>query len=159
MHENTLCLHKEFLQKKTRFIYVKKLGLLIYLRSKEFSCMRFYCFLGTFLFLAACGTEKIENFDAEQWKKDTKGCKSQRLILAEILEKQKEKLMGLSQSQIVNLLGKPDAQELLKRNAKTFTYYLSEGLQCGKGSQEGVALIIHFGALNYVSEISRSSYQ
>lgn len=80
-------------------------------------------------------------------------------MLVENLEKQKEKLMGLSQSQIVNLLGKPDAQELLKRNAKTFTYYLSEGSQCGKGLQEGVALRIHFGALNYVSEISRSSYQ
>lgn len=138
----------------------KKLGLLIYLRTKNFRAMRFSPFIvSIFLFLFACGAKKIEGFDAEKWKKDPKGCKSERLALLETLEKQKQKLIGLSQSEVVSLLGKPDAQELLKRNAKTFTYYLNEGSQCGVGSQEGIALIIHFGALNYVSEISRSSYQ
>lgn len=121
--------------------------------------MRFYYILNSiFLCLAACGTNKIENFDTEKWKKDPKGCKSERLPLVEILESQKDKLMGLSQSQVVNLLGKPDAQELLKRNAKTFTYYLQAGSQCGEGQQEGIALKIHFGALNYVSEVSRNRY-
>ncbi|GAB4127757.1 MAG: hypothetical protein OHK0045_19040 [Raineya sp.] len=121
--------------------------------------MRLYCFAVLFLIFTACKSEKIEKFDAEKWKNDLKGCKNQRIQLVEALEKQKDKLMGLSQAQIVTLLGKPDAQELQKRNAKTFTYYLLEGSQCGKGSQEGVALIIHFGALNYVSEIRRSRYQ
>ena len=122
--------------------------------------MRFACIIFALsLFFSACKNEQIDNFDAKKWKDDLKGCKNERLPLVEALEMQKEKLMGLSQSQVVGLLGKPDAQELLKRNAKTFTYYLNEGLQCGKGSQEGTALIIHFGALNYVSEIRRSRYQ
>lgn len=122
--------------------------------------MRLYVFMvWAILIFTACRYEKIENFDFQKWKNDSKGCKNERWELAEILEKQSEKLMGLSQAQVVGLLGKPDAQELLKRNAKIFTYYLSEGSQCGQGSQEGIALIIHFGALNYVSEIRRSRYQ
>lgn len=119
--------------------------------------MRLCCLVVVMIF-TACSSEKIKNFDSEKWKNDLKGCKNERLQLVETLEAQKEQLMGLSQAQIVALLGKPDAQELLKRNAKTFTYYLSEGVQCGKGSKEGVALIIHFGALNYVSEIRRNRY-
>lgn len=121
--------------------------------------MRFLCIFATLsLFVSACQTEKIDNFDSKKWRNDLKGCKNERWQLLESLESQKDKLLGLSQAQIVSLLGKPDAQELQKRNAKTFTYYLNEGLQCGKGSQEGVALIIHFGALNYVSEMRRSRY-
>jgi len=141
-------------------------GFIVYLPS-EYICfvinlgyMRFACIIFFLsLIFSACKNETLDNFDTKKWKDDLKGCKNRRLSLIEVLEKQKEKLMGLSQSQVVGLLGKPDAQELLKRNAKTFTYYLSEGSQCGRGSHEGVALVIHFGALNYVNEIRRSRYQ
>jgi hypothetical protein len=115
--------------------------------------------LVSFFGLWACSSNKsLENFDKQVWLNDAKGCKNERLKYLESIERQKETLKGLSQAQIVAILGKPDSQELLKRNAKTFTYFVSQGSQCGSGTKEGVALIIHFGALNYVSEISRNQY-
>lgn len=108
--------------------------------------------------LAACNPDTLNDFDKNVWIQDPKGCKNERIKLLESVEKQKDRLLDLSQAEIVGLLGKPDAQELLKRNAKNFTYFVAQGSQCGKGSQKGTALVIHFGALNYVSEISRNHY-
>ncbi len=116
---------------------------------------------GTFL-LAACQKNevKLDNFDKTLWQNDSKGCKNIRLQMLVSLEKQKAKLLGLSQEKIAEILGKPDKQELQKRNAKRFVYYVSEGSQCGKNKQtEGIALILQFGALNYVSEIYRNRYE
>jgi|JI8StandDraft_2_1071088.scaffolds.fasta_scaffold01587_10 hypothetical protein len=111
----------------------------------------FFCFWG-------CSSNTLDNFDKQVWLNDAKGCKNERLKYLESIEKQKDALRGLSQAQIVAVLGKPDSQELLKRNAKTFTYFVSQGSQCGSGTKEGTALIVHFGALNYVSELSRNQY-
>ena len=111
-----------------------------------------------FGFWACSSNNSLENFDKKTWVNDAKGCKNERLKYLESIEKQKETLKGLSQAQVVAILGKPDSQELLKRNAKTFTYFVSQGLQCGSGTKDGTALIIHFGALNYVSELSRNQY-
>lgn len=111
------------------------------------------------IILGACSSRtSLEGFDKAKWQNDAKGCKNERFKYLETIEKQKEKLKGLSQAEIVSILGKPDSQELLKRNAKTFTYFVSQGSQCGAGSKEGTALIVHFGALNYVSELSRNQY-
>lgn len=110
----------------------------------------------------ACRREevKLENFDKTAWLQDSKGCKEKRLQLLPILEEQKQKLLGLSQEAVVELLGKPDRQDLQKRNAKRFLYYVSRGTQCQEHASkvEGIALIIQFGALNYVSEIYRNRY-
>lgn len=120
----------------------------------------FLWILGVMLLSACQKTEvKLANFDKNLWQSDSKGCKNTRLQMLISLEKQKEKLLGLSQEKVTEILGKPDRQDLQKRNAKRFVYYVSEGLQCGKGTNEGIALILQFGALNYVSEIYRNRYE
>ncbi len=41
-----------------------------------------------------------------------------------------EKMLGLNEMEIVDLLGKPDKQELYKRNQKFYRYYLQPGPAC-----------------------------
>ncbi|MCS6795241.1 MAG: hypothetical protein RMJ97_03260 [Raineya sp.] len=122
--------------------------------------MRVYLWIFLIALLSSCQKTavKLENFDTAVWQNDSKGCKNERLRLLNSLENQKEKLLGLSQEKITEILGRPDKQVLQKRNAKLFVYYVSEGSQCGQGTTEGVALIVQFGALNYVSEIYRNRY-
>ncbi|MDX1902981.1 MAG: hypothetical protein SFU27_02385, partial [Thermonemataceae bacterium] len=110
--------------------------------------------------LSSCDNSlHLDNFDKKTWVEDKNGCKNMRLSYLESIEKQKDKLKNLSQKEIVSIFGNPDAQDLMKRNAKTFTYFLSKGSQCQKGQKEGLALIIRFGALDYVSEIQRNRYE
>lgn len=115
---------------------------------------------GSFLLAACQKTEvKLDNFDKALWQNDSKGCQNIRLQMLPSLEKQKDKILGLPQEKVTEILGKPDRQDLQKRNAKRFVYYVSEGSQCGNNNTEGIALILQFGALNYVSEIYRNRYE
>lgn len=120
----------------------------------------FLWIVGVFLLTACQKNEvKLDNFDKTLWQNDSKGCQNIRWQMLASLEKQKDKLLGLSQEKVTEILGKPDRQDLQKRNAKRFVYYVSEGSQCGSNKSEGVALILQFGALNYVSEIYRNRYE
>jgi len=125
-----------------------------------FNQVKTWYFLIFWGLLSACSQPiRLNNFDKKAWVADKNGCSNSRLKQLESIEKQKDRLKNLSQKEIVGIFGTPDAQDLMKRNAKTFTYFVSEGSQCQKGQKEGLALIIRFGALDYVSEIQRNRYE
>ncbi|MCU0392138.1 MAG: hypothetical protein MUE81_13545 [Thermoflexibacter sp.] len=96
----------------------------------------------------------VQGFDLEAWKKDKKGCNSTRASLLNDFEKKvKPQLEGLSEIEIVKILGKADYSLLAERNQKFYRYYLEEGEQCGK-NKKARYVQIRFSALNVVNEIT-----
>lgn len=65
---------------------------------------------------------------------------------------------GLSQKQIVALLGKPDRHELAPRSQKYYVYYIDPAPECAGGSEEPFTLLIRFSALDRSTEISYQNY-
>jgi hypothetical protein len=107
-----------------------------------------------FFFLLACGKPlpTFENLDIAQWKEDKAACGQVRLKSIEELTKQKDKLKGLSQDDIVKLLGRPDQNELYKRNQKFFYYLLTPGKECGSDSVAH-RLSLRFNAMGFAKEV------
>lgn len=71
-----------------------------------------------------------------------------------VLNRQKNKLQGLSESQIIELLGRPDQNELYKRNQKFFSYYLQSSPACLTDSLPPVKLVLRFNAMGRAKEVS-----
>lgn len=107
------------------------------------------------LFFSCQERVSIEGFNEALWKQDLLACEGVRKDYIPILSQEKELLMGLSESRILELLGKPDFQELYGRNQKFYYYFIEAGPQCesGKlGTNEGT-FQIRFNALGYANEI------
>lgn len=132
--------------------------------------MRFILFF-IVLFLSACkNTPKLENFDQSIWKKDKNACQNEREKMVQSIENQKDKILGISQMQVIDLLGNPDYQQLQDRQQKFFYYYFQTGAQCDKTTRKstqkaskntninGNAIRLRFSALNAVSEVVRTEY-
>ena len=66
----------------------------------------------------------LDGINVNDWKDDKFGCNGKRLAMSAAMLAQKEKLLSLDETQIIKLLGKPDVNELYKRNEKFFRYYL-----------------------------------
>ena len=115
-----------------------------------------HTFLLIFLFvLAGCGKSlpTLENFDTKLWKDDRGACKNLRIGLEQSLTLQKDKLLGLKEVQIVELLGRPDENELYQRNQKFYFYHLSPGKTCESSNVESKVLEIRFNAMGLAKEI------
>lgn len=74
--------------------------------------------------------------------------------MIESIEKQKEKLLALNEKQIVKLLGKPDQNELYKRNQKFFSYFLTAAPACDLQLTSTKILIIRFTAMGVANEVN-----
>ena len=109
-----------------------------------------------FLLIQSCNKPlpALENIDIEKWKEDKSGCLMIRQSFIEQLNSQREKIKSLSESEVVELLGRPDKNELLKRNQKFFYYYLEPGGACGKENVEFKKLMIRFNAIGLAKEVS-----
>ena len=108
------------------------------------------------LFLTGCGKSlpTLDNLDLDQWEKDKNACGSYRKDNIEKLLAQKEKLLALKEMQIVNLLGRPDRNELYKRNQKFFYYYLKPAPECSTYNvDDNARLAIRFNAMGLAKEI------
>lgn len=107
-----------------------------------------------FLLMAACNKPlpQIASFDLEAWRKDTDGCTGFRAQHQAALEAEAMQMRGLSQMQIVHLLGKPDQNELYKRNQKFFYYWISGSPAC-TGKKAVRRLSVRFNAMGYAKEI------
>ena len=108
------------------------------------------------LILSGCGNPlpTLDNLDLEQWEKDKNACGSYRKDNIEILLAQKEKLLALKEMQIVNLIGRPDRNELYKRNQKFFYYYLKSAPECSNYSADNTSrLAIRFNAMGLAKEV------
>jgi len=107
-----------------------------------------------FLVLISCGKPlpAFDDFNLEKWRNDKNGCRGERALNLKSLTSQKDKLKGLSQDAIVKLLGRPDQNELYKRNQKFFHYLLTPGKECGTDSTS-LKLSLRFNAMGFAKEV------
>lgn len=84
----------------------------------------------TFLFACSSKPTEIEGFNSFVWKNDKYGCMNERAEMAESLLKEKERILGLNEAEVLRLLGKPDEQEIYSRNQKFFVYFLEPNIKC-----------------------------
>lgn len=115
--------------------------------------------LPSVLLLAAaisCGNPlpELQNLDLEAWKNDKNACGNYRTENIEVIRSQREKLLALKESQIIELLGRPDRNELYKRNQKFYSYYLQPGQACDSTLQEAQRLTIRFNAMGLAKEVA-----
>ena len=107
----------------------------------------------TFLFiviLCSCySIPEIDGFDSEKWKASDV-CSDYRIQAAELLEANEQKIQGLIQKEIQELLGVNRRHELDKRNEQFFYYPIT--VDCGD-SIPNTSLSFRFDALGRVKEV------
>jgi outer membrane protein assembly factor BamE (lipoprotein component of BamABCDE complex) len=94
------------------------------------------------------------SFDNDSWKADANGCKKIRIgIYKEIIESQNE-ILGLTNKQIIRILGNPERNELYSRNQKFFIYQISPSPKCNNTNNiETLFLFIRFNAVGLSQEV------
>lgn len=105
----------------------------------------------------SCGRQLpvLENIDLHKWAEDRNACLGLRSTMIKALEDQKRKLLGLTEQQIVELLSRPDQNELYKRNQKFYYYFLLPSKICsGEISKQPLQLVVRFNAMGIAKEIN-----
>jgi len=112
------------------------------------------------LLFITCGKPlpDLSPIDLGLWKEDKGGCKQLRQTFLEELKNQKDELKGLSEKDIINVLGRPDHNELYKRNQKFYYYDIEPGKSCNDQAA-GQQLVIRFTAMGYAKEVSIESIE
>jgi hypothetical protein len=107
------------------------------------------------LALMSCGNPLpvLDNINLQDWKNDRHGCTGTRLKMKESMMQQKDKLLSLSETDLVKLLGKSDETELYKRSEKFYKYYFNDGPNCAQDSVTASTMIIRFNAMNLAKEV------
>jgi outer membrane protein assembly factor BamE (lipoprotein component of BamABCDE complex) len=106
--------------------------------------------------LLSCGKSlpELKGIDKESWVHDKGACKNVRSKMIDGVKSQKDQLLALSEMQLVELLGRPDENELYKRNQKFYTYYLEPGPTCDTlAGDEALKLVIRFNAMGLAKEV------
>ncbi|NOT73365.1 MAG: hypothetical protein HOP08_00455 [Cyclobacteriaceae bacterium] len=103
------------------------------------------------LILFSCGKDlpKLEGMDLDKWKNDKNACLGDRKEMEAALQTEKTKLKGLSEMDIIKLLGKPDGNELSERNQKFYMYYINASPACSLADSSARKLILRFNAMGY----------
>lgn len=103
----------------------------------------------------SCGKPlpQLEGIDIEQWKDDKFGCNGFRQNSIDQFSSQKDKLKGLSEDDILKMLGRPDQNELYKRNQKFYHYFVEPSAKCGSADQNARRLSIRFNAVDLAKEV------
>jgi hypothetical protein len=117
----------------------------------------FACVAIGLLLSAGCTSKNVsfEGIDLRQWRADHKACDGARMTSRDVFTAQKDKLLALSESDVVALLGGPDKQELSKRNQKFYYYYLEPAGECAvtNASVKPIRLAIRFNATGLAKEV------
>jgi hypothetical protein len=107
--------------------------------------------------LLSCGNPvpTLDGVDLNAWKNDKGGCKKERERMLIAIEKEKEKLLSLREAEVISLLGRPDENELYKRNQKFFYYHVEPSANCSSSPvNRPKQLIIRFNAMGLAKEVS-----
>ena len=106
------------------------------------------------LLITAC-TKKVEvgDFDSAKWIGDQNGCLNQRSEMVQDLIKIKPNLLALYHKSIIEVLGKPDAEELYERSQTYYWYYIDPSPKCDQPSENPRKLSIRFTAMGIANEI------
>ena len=97
----------------------------------------------------------FSGINMSQWRSDRHGCDGERMTTKDTFVIQKDKLLALSESEVVSVLGTPDLQELSKRNQKFYYYYLEPHGECATADSTTKALrvAIRFNAMGLAKEV------
>ena len=87
--------------------------------------MRYITILLILLLFSCNKTVELPNLDESAWQSDLNGCNNLRSKMIDALNTDKELLKGLNQDELISILGKPDQNELYKRNQKFFIYNIT----------------------------------
>jgi hypothetical protein len=83
----------------------------------------------SFLLALSCNSKPanvdIEGFNSYQWKRDKYGCGNRRLTMRDAVVAAQDQFTGLTEKEVISVLGKPDGHELYGRGQK-FLVYLTE---------------------------------
>jgi hypothetical protein len=122
--------------------------------------MKKLVWVGLSLLLITCGKPlpDLAPIDLAQWKDDKGGCHQRRLAFIEALKNQKDELKGFSEKDIIKILGRPDHNELYKRNQKFYYYDIDPGKSCND-QKAGPQLVIRFTAMGYSKEVTIESIE
>ncbi len=110
--------------------------------------------LGLLLLFSSCNQSiDLKNFDEIAWQDDKGACKNIRGEMRDNLENVKDQLKGLNQDEIVNVLGRPDENELYKRSQKFFIYHITPKTCDGQEFEQYTYLSIRFNATGRAKEV------
>ena len=108
-------------------------------------------------FFTGCRQKKvIDNFNSDAFRKDKLGCLGTRQQMQPDFERIRLQLKGLSENELLDLLGKPDFQQLSTRNQKYYIYFLEKGRQCENkfAATPSKTAVFRFSAIGLVTEIT-----
>lgn len=114
--------------------------------------LSFFILSLSLLFSCSQPLPTLKGIDLELWKADRNGCNGSRQQMIEAMASEKEKLKKLSEMDLVQLLGRPDENELLTRNQKFFIYYLEPGPQCQSPVDHARQLVLRINAMSLTKE-------
>lgn len=117
--------------------------------------VRVIALLAVLACLSNC-TKKIDvgDFDIDTWKADSRGCKGQRAEMTQQVMELKPKLLELYQKSVIEVLGKPEEQELYERSQTFYIYYLDPAGDCENSRANPRKLMVRFTALGIANEVN-----
>ncbi len=115
-----------------------------------------YLFVAALVGLLSCSSSSVDipEFDEKAWIKDKNGCANTRAEMITSLTNSLDMIKGLSENEVLALLGSPDMNELFTRNQKFYIYHITPSLECGvTGQEKQLFLEIRFSATNMAREV------
>jgi hypothetical protein len=99
--------------------------------------------------------EDFRGIDMAQWRADEQGCDGARMESKDTFAAQKDKVLTLSEWEVVKVLGTPDRHELSKRNQKFYYYYLEPHGDCSTADSttKPLRVAIRFNAMGLAKEV------
>lgn len=110
-------------------------------------------FLLLFSLFSCKNIPNLKQFDSKSWKSDPMGCLGIRKKNIETLNEIKGDLVGISEDQLLEVMGMPDRKILEERSKKQYLYYLSS-IVCASKLMENTAVVVDFDALHRVVVLS-----
>jgi len=113
-------------------------------------------FLFVTVLLLSCGKDipTLKGIDSDKWKNDKNACRGERKTMEPALRTELSKLKGLSEMDIIKLLGRPDENELYKGNQKFYRYYITAAPACTSKDSASLKLILRFNAMGNAQLVS-----
>ena len=96
----------------------------------------------------------LSGVNLEMWKEDKNGCNGVRKSMETSLRLELVKLKGLSEMDIISMFGRPDENELYKRNQKFYYYFVTPGPGCAGSDSVSTALSLRFNAMGYAQLVA-----
>jgi len=97
---------------------------------------------------------ELTGIDLTIWKNDLRGCSGNREKYVEDLRIQRDKLKGLSERDLVKLLGSPDQTDLSEHHEKFYYYFITPAGDCVKGDSALTSLVVRFNATGVSKEVT-----